>query len=188
MEQEEERRLRFEREALPHLDALFGTAMRLTRNRGDAEDLLQETYLRAYRFFDRYQPGTNCKAWLYRILFNAGMNFLGKKSRQPGGVPFEDVESVLAGAEAAPLQAPTRGDLAALADLLDDEVQAALAAVPESFRVVVILALVEEFSYKEIAGMLDIPIGTVMSRLYRGRRLLQASLRETARQRGLLRD
>jgi len=188
MEQEEERRQRFEREALPHLNALFGTALRLTRNRSDAEDLLQETYLRAFRFFDRYQPGTHCKAWLYRILINAGMNFLGKKSRQPGGVQFEDVEAVLPGPEATPVQAPTRGDIALLADLLDDEVQAALAAVPETFRIVVILALVEEFSYKEIAGMLDIPIGTVMSRLYRGRRLLQESLRETARERGLLRD
>lgn len=188
MEQEEERRRRFEREALPHLDALYGTAMRLTRNRGDAEDLLQETYLRAYRFFDRYQPGTNCKAWLYRILFNTGMNFLGKKTRTPGGVPFEDVEAVIPSPETTPQASPTRGDVAALAGLLDDEVQAALAAVPETFRVVVILALVEEFSYKEIAAMLEIPIGTVMSRLYRGRRLLQTSLHETARRRGLVRD
>jgi RNA polymerase sigma-70 factor (ECF subfamily) len=188
MEQEAERRQRFEREALPHLDALYGTALRLTRNRGDAEDLLQETYLRAYRFFDRFEPGTNCKAWLYRILFNAGMNHLGKKRRQPGGVAFEEVEAVVASPDIEPQEPPTRGDVAALEGLLDDEVQAALRAVPESFRVVVILALVEELSYKEIATALDIPIGTVMSRLYRGRKLLQASLRETARRRGLARD
>jgi RNA polymerase sigma-70 factor (ECF subfamily) len=187
-ESEEARRRRFEQEALPHLDALYGTALRMTRNRRDAEDLVQETFLRAYRFFDRYEPGTNCRAWLYRILTNTGINAFQKAARQPRPVDFDDLEPVLEGPEPAALQEPPGGELAAFAELLDDELLGALAAVPADFRMVLILSVVEGFAYKEIAAILDIPIGTVMSRLYRGRKLLQESLRDYGRKRGLVKE
>jgi RNA polymerase sigma-70 factor (ECF subfamily) len=186
-ESEGARHRRFEAEALPHLDALFNTALRMTRNRSDAEDLVQDTVLKAYRAFDQYRPGTNCKAWLFRILVNTGINVWARRSRRPAEVDFEVVEPLLAGRDDA-FQAPERDDLRRFAELLDDDVKAALDQVPESFRLVLLLAAVEEFQYKEIAVMLDIPIGTVMSRLYRARKLLQSSLREYARQRGLVRE
>ena len=187
-ESEEARRRRFEAEALPHLDALYSAALRMTRNRSDAEDLVQETFLRAYRFFDRYQPGTNCRAWLYKILTNTGINVLVKAAKQPRRVDFELVEPVLEKRESPALGVTTGGHMAVFADLLDDEVKAALEEVPEDFRIVLILAAIEGFAYKEIAEILQIPIGTVMSRLFRGRKLLQASLREYARKRGLVKE
>ncbi len=187
-ESEAEKRRRFEVEALPHLDALYNTALRMTQNPSDAEDLVQETYLKAHRFWDRYQAGTNCKAWLFKILTNTRINQYVKKSKQPTPVHFDDVEPVLAQRPEAPLDQPTRGDMSAFADLLHDEVKVALEAVPEEFRTVLILSVIEGFAYKEIAQILDIPIGTVMSRLFRGRKLLQKSLREFARKRGLVKD
>jgi RNA polymerase sigma-70 factor (ECF subfamily) len=182
------RRARFEAEALPHLDALFRTALRLTRNRGDAEDLVQETFFKAYRAFDRYTPGTNCKAWLYKILTNTGINVAVRRARRPAEVDFDAVEPLLAQAEPRGLAVPTQGELAAFADLLDDEVKQALEAVPEPFRIVFILSVVEGFTYQEIADILAIPIGTVMSRLFRARKALQASLQDYARQHGLQLD
>lgn len=187
-ESEADKRRRFEVEALPHLDALFNTALRLTRNTGDAEDLVQDTYLKAHRFWDRYTPGTNCKAWLYRILTNTRINQYVKSSKRPAHVSFEDVEPLLGYDEPERLSAPTGGEMAALADVLDDEVKRALEAIPETFRIVLILSVIEGFAYKEIARILEIPIGTVMSRLFRGRKLLQASLRDYARKRGLVQE
>jgi RNA polymerase sigma-70 factor (ECF subfamily) len=178
----------FETEALPHLDALFRTALRLTRNRNDAEDLVQETYLRALRFWSRYEAGTNCKAWLYKIMTNLRINQAVKTRKRPLEVDFEDVEAVLAHPETEALGVTTGGDLEIFADLLDDEVKSALEAVPEDFRLVLILSVMEGFAYKEIAAILEIPIGTVMSRLYRARQLLQRTLRAYARQRGLTKD
>jgi RNA polymerase sigma-70 factor (ECF subfamily) len=179
------RRARFEAEALPHLDALFRTALRMTRNRSDAEDLVQETYYKAYRAFDRYTPGTNARAWLYKILTNTGINVAVRKARRPAEVDFDAVEPLLAHAPSTGLQVPTRGELAAFADLLDDEVKGALEAVPEPFRIVFILSVVEGFTYQEIAAILEIPIGTVMSRLFRARKALQAALQDYAQRRGL---
>ena len=186
-ESEVDRRRRFEEEALPHLDALYGTALRMTRNRSDAEDLVQETYLRALRFWDHYTPGTNCKAWLFKILTNTGINRFVKKAREPVRVPFETVEPTLRQRDSAGPAAAAPGDLGAIAGLLDDEVKQALESLPESFRIVLLLALVEGFAYKEIAEMLQIPIGTVMSRLYRARQMLQETLQTYARNRGLVR-
>jgi RNA polymerase sigma-70 factor (ECF subfamily) len=183
-----DRRRRFVAEALPHIDALYGTALRLTRNPSDAEDLVQETYLKAHRFWDRYKPGTNCKAWLYKILTNTRINQYVKTSRRPVQVNFEDVEPLLEQQEARGLQTTTNGQLEVFASLLDDEFKAAMEAVPEDFRIVLILAGLEGFSYKEIAEILDIPIGTVMSRLFRARRLLQTELLTYARNRGLVQD
>jgi len=182
------RRQRFEAEALPHLGALLRTASRMTRNRGDAEDLVQETFLKAYRSFDQFRPGTNCKAWLFRILVNTGINDWSRRARRPLEVDYEAAEPVLAAPQTEALHAPTRGELAAFEGLVDDEVRAALEQVPEAFRIVFLLSVVEGFQYKEIAGILGIPIGTVMSRLYRARKQLQASLQEYARQRGLVRE
>lgn len=179
------RRRRFEAEALPHLDALYRTALRLLRDHGAAEDLVQETYLRAFRAFDRYEPGTNCKAWLFRILINAGINARVRQARRPVAVDFDGLEPVLAAAEPAP--EPRGGDLEAFAGLVDDEVKGALEQLPAPFRTALLLS-VEGLAYKEIAAVLDIPIGTVMSRLFRARKLLRASLGDYARHRGLGRD
>ncbi len=187
-ESEADKRRRFEEEALPHLDALYNTALRMTQNPSEAEDLVQETYLKAHRFWDRYTPGTNCKAWLYKILTNTRINQYVKRSRQPAQVNFDDVEPILHRSPAQGLDQATHGDMAVFADLLDDEVKQALEAVPDDFRIVLILAVIEGFAYKEIAEILEIPIGTVMSRLYRGRKLLQGSLRDYARRRGLVKE
>lgn len=179
------RRSRFEAEALPHLDALYRTARRMTRNGQDAEDLVQDAALRAWRGFDQYRAGTNCKAWLMRILVNAGINAWEKRSRRPQEVDFEDAEATLASPVDMTPVVPSAGEVARLAGLLDDEVKAALEAVPEPFRLVFLLAVVEGFSYKEIAAMLDLPIGTVMSRLFRARKSLQSALAEYGRSHGL---
>ncbi len=188
MADEATRQRRFEAEALSHLDALYRTALRLTRNSSDAEDLVQETYLKAYRFWDHYEPNTNCRAWLYKIMTNTRINQAVKEAKRPPRVDFELLAEVLPDRETAALDQPTRGELAVFAALLDDEFVTALEAVPEDFRVVLILYAVEGYAYKEIAAILDIPIGTVMSRLYRGRKLLQSSLHAYARQRGLTKD
>ena len=187
-ESEAEKSRRFEQEALPHLDALYNTALRMTQNPSDAEDLVQETFLKAHRFWDRYQAGTNCKAWLFKILTNTRINQYIKKSKQPGHVNFEDVEPILAQRERFAVDRATKGDMAVFADLLHDEVKVALEAIPDEFRTVLVLSVIEGFAYKEIAQILEIPIGTVMSRLFRGRKLLQKSLREFARNRGLVKD
>lgn len=190
MRQEDEaaKQRRFETEALPHLDALYHTALRLTRNQSDAEDLVQETYLRAYRFWERYEAGTNCKAWLYKILTNLRINQAVKAKKRPAAVDFDQVGAVLAQSTSETLATTTEGEMEVFAHLLEDEVKAALEAVPEDFRLALILHVVEGFAYKEIAEILGIPIGTVMSRLYRARKLLQASLLAYARRRGLVKD
>ena len=181
-------RSKFEGLVAPLLDSMYRTALRMTRNRNDAEDLVQETYLKAHRFWDRYEAGTNCRAWLYKILTNTRINQAVKASKRPHEVDFSDVESVLAQSGSEELELPTQGEIHLFADLLEDEVKAALEAVPEDFRLVLILYVMEGFAYKEIAEILGIPIGTVMSRLYRARKQLQASLHEYARRRGLVKD
>jgi RNA polymerase sigma-70 factor (ECF subfamily) len=154
---------RFEAEALPHLRRLYGAAYRMTRNAYDAEDLVQETYLRAYRSFDRYTPGTNIRAWLYTILHRLRTDALRRLARRPEAV--ELLEDTLA-------VPPPQDDLARGSE----GVALALARLPEAFRVTVILRDIEEFSYQEIAQILEVPIGTVMSRIHRGRALLRQAL------------
>src|SRR6478609_7543846 len=170
---------RFAELAMPYMDALYSAALRMTRNPSDAEDLVQETYLKAYRGLGSYQDGTNLKAWLYRILTNTFINSYRAKKRRPDESELDEVEDLylyrrLGGLEAA--QASRSAE---------DEVKVALEGLPENFRLAVLLADVEGFSYKEIAEILDIPIGTVMSRLHRGRKALQKELYEFALQRGL---
>jgi len=162
-----------------HLDGLYGMALRLTRQRDAAEDLVQETFLKAWRSFHTFEAGTNARAWLYRILMNAYIDTYRKAAREPEMVEHEDVEEQYLYTRVRDSEELRRqGDPAetALQRIMDADVEAALAGLPEPFRAPVILADLEEFSYKEIAKILGIPIGTVMSRLFRGRRLLQRAL------------
>ena len=179
-----EDRERFEAMVSEHLDGLFGASFRLTRNRTRAEDLLQETFLRAWRSFHTFRPGTNVRAWLYRILMNAYIDGYRKSEREPEVVDQEDVDEFYLYSkvhESEDYRRAGNPEEVLLNNLMDADVKGALQSLPETFRNVVILADIEGFSYKEIAEILGIPIGTVMSRLHRGRRQLQVKLWEYAR-------
>ncbi len=178
----------FAEQAMPYMDSLYGAAMRMTRNASDAEDLVQETYLKAFRGFGGFQEGTNLKAWLYRILTNTYINIYRSKKRRPDETDLAEVEDLYLYRRLGGLEAATVGRSAEdeLLDLFTEaEVKEAIEALPENFRMAVLLADVEGFSYKEIAEILDVPIGTVMSRLHRGRKGLQKQLYEFAVARGL---
>jgi RNA polymerase sigma-70 factor (ECF subfamily) len=184
----EQRRERFERDALPYLDQLYAAAMRMTRNPADAEDLVQETFVKAYGNFHQFAQGTNLKAWLYRILTNTFINTYRKRQRQPQQANTDTVEDwQLAAAESHTSTGLRSAEMEALDHLPDSDVKEALQKLPEDFRLAVYLADVEGFSYKEIAEIMETPIGTVMSRLHRGRRGLQRMLTDYARERGLVR-
>jgi RNA polymerase sigma-70 factor (ECF subfamily) len=184
----EQRRARFERDALPFLDQLYAAAMRMTRNPADAEDLVQETFVKAFAAFHQFQEGTNLKAWLYRILTNTFINSYRKRQRQPQQSTAENIEDwQLAAAESHQSTGLRSAEMEALDHLPDSDVKDALQRLPEDFRLAVYLADVEGFSYKEIAEIMGTPIGTVMSRLHRGRRGLQRLLGDYARERGLAR-
>ncbi len=175
----------FEAEAVPHMDLLYNFALRTTGNEDDARDLLQETYLKAFRFWDKYEKGTNIRAWLFRIMKNSYINRYRKETREPGMVDYEDVENFYDSIRA---DSTDTNDLQEklFGNLLSDEVTQALQSLPEDFRTVVILADIEGLSYEEIAEFLNCPIGTVRSRLHRGRKMLQTQLFEYARDRGLI--
>jgi RNA polymerase sigma-70 factor, ECF subfamily len=185
----EERTARFERDALVFIDQLYSAAMRMTRNPQDAEDLVQETYAKAFAAFHQFREGTNLKAWLYRILTNAYINTYRKKQRQPIQDPHEQIEDwQLARAETHTSSGLKSAEMQALEGLPDSDVKNALQQIPEDFRLAVYLADVEGFAYKEIAEIMGTPVGTVMSRLHRGRGQLRALLSDYARDRGLIRD
>jgi RNA polymerase sigma-70 factor (ECF subfamily) len=172
---------------LPLLPSLYGAALRMTRNPADAEDLVQDTYLRAFRGFGGFQEGTNLKAWLYRILTNSFINTYRKKQRQPQTVDGpDDIDEWYLFDRLGARNVESSAEEEVLDSLPDDDVKSALESLPENFRLPVLLADVEGFSYKEIAEIMDTPIGTVMSRLHRGRKALEKALWETARQRGLV--
>jgi RNA polymerase sigma-70 factor (ECF subfamily) len=178
---------RFERDVLPLLPSLYGAAMRLTRNPSDAEDLVQETYLRAFRGFGGFTEGTNLKAWLYRILTNQFINTYRKKQREPQIVEGpDDLDEWYLYDKLGGRSVEVSAETEVLDQIPDADVKAALESLPENFRIPVLLADVEGFSYKEIAEIMETPIGTVMSRLHRGRKALEKALWETARARGLV--
>jgi RNA polymerase sigma-70 factor (ECF subfamily) len=182
-------RERFVEQAMGHMPSLYTAALRMTRNPADAEDLVQETYLKAYRSFDSFQEGTNLKAWLYKILTNTFINSYRARRRRPEQTELDDVEDLYLYRRLGGLEAVAAGRSAEeeVMDLFTDaEVKDAMESLPEQFRMAVLLADVEGFSYKEIADIMDVPIGTVMSRIHRGRRALQKALYEFGQARGLV--
>jgi len=183
--QNNEKHQEFKREALPHSDLLYNYALRMTNNAADADDLLQETFLKAFRFWDKYEKGTNIRAWLFRIMKNSYINRYRKESKEPDTVDYDEIQNIYAtvrdgGADTGDLQEALERNL------LDDDVADAVASLPEEFRTVVILCDIEGLSYEEIAEFVDCPLGTVRSRLHRGRKLLRGKLLEYAKTRGYI--
>jgi len=173
----------FEREALPHMDALYNFALRMTGDGDDANDLVQDTFLKAFRFFDKFEKGTNCKAWLFRIMKNTFINTYRKKTKEPDKVDYEEVENFYENVK------PSSTDSAHLEkeiydNLLDDEISSAIASLPDDFKTVIILSDIEGFTYDEIADFIDCPVGTVRSRLHRARKMLFAKLYTYANEKG----
>jgi RNA polymerase sigma-70 factor (ECF subfamily) len=179
----------FEAVAMPFVDSLYNTAYRMTRNSEDAEDLVQETYLKAYRYYDKFTEGTNFKAWLFKILKNTFINSYRKRQSEPLKSDFADIEDAFENKVSEEVTGKLKNpEQELLKDVLDEDVQRALEALPDDYRMAVILADLEGFSYKEIAEILEVPLGTVMSRLYRGRKLLEAEMLRYAREHGYIRD
>jgi len=179
----------FTSDAMQYAPQLFSTALRMTRNRSDAEDLVQETYIKGWRSFHTFEEGTNLRAWLFRIMTNTYINKYNAKKRKGTEVELDDVEELflykrLGSIDQSELSSSAEDQMLEL--FTDDEVKSALESLPEDFRIPVLLSDVDGFAYKEIAEMLEIPIGTVMSRLHRGRKAMQKMLYEYARERGLI--
>jgi RNA polymerase sigma-70 factor, ECF subfamily len=181
------RQTEFETEAFPHKNILFNFALRTTGNADDAKDLLQETFMKAFRFWDKYEKGTNIRAWLFRIMKNSYINRYRKETREPGMVDYDDVENFY---DSIRDDSTDSNDLQKhmYSNMLSDEVTGALQALPEDFRTVVILCDIEQLTYEEISDFLNCPIGTVRSRLHRGRKMLEDKLHDYAKERGMLVD
>ena len=177
------RQQEFEVEALPHADLLYNYALRMTNNTADADGLVQETFLKAFRFWDKYEKGTNIRAWLFRILKNSFINRYRRESKEPDTVDYEEVQNFYTTIRAETAESTNLYE-SAFGHLLDDDIAAAVTKLPEDFRTVVILCDIEGLTYEEIAEFLAVPLGTVRSRLHRGRSLLRADLRTYAKDRG----
>ncbi len=188
-DRKEELKAEFERVALPQLSHLYTSAFYLTKDRAEGEDLVQETYIRALRFFDKFQPGTNCRAWLLTILRNLFINRYRQKRQEPEKVDWERIEqvyeSMVEQGEKAERDNPENH---LISQLMDEEVEGALRELPEEYRMAIVLVDIEELSYEETAKVMECAIGTVRSRISRGRRILQVALRNYALERGLIKE
>jgi RNA polymerase sigma-70 factor (ECF subfamily) len=175
----------FEKEALPHLDAVFNFALRMTGDEDDADDLVQETFMKAFRFFDKFEKGTNCRAWLFRILKNSYINDYRKATKEPNKIDYEDVQNFYENIKANEVE--TQHSVQdVFTNLLDDEISKAITDLPEDFRTVIILSDIEGFTYEEIADFVDVPVGTVRSRLHRARKMLYVQLFDYAKDKGFV--
>jgi RNA polymerase sigma-70 factor, ECF subfamily len=183
-----EKRKGFEREALPHMDALYRTALRMTKNENDAEDLVQEAFAKAYRFWDKFEPGSNCRAWLFKIMTNIFINEYRSKSRAPVSVNVDDIDDNFLYGQLTPTGMEDDPERHFFAKVFDEDVKKAIEELPDDFRLVVILSFLEGFSYQEIAEIADLQLGTVKSRLHRGRKLLQRKLYDYAVRNGYIKD
>jgi len=183
-----EKRKLFEAEALPHLDSVYSMAVRLARNADDANDLLQETILRAWRFFEQFQPGTNCRAWLMTILFNNFRNGYRRTSREQPASSIAEFEHRLEASNLADDSKQDNPETTVAGRAMDREVESALNALPDEFRSAMLLVDVEELSYQEVSAALEVPVGTVKSRVSRGRAIMRQNLQAYARERGIIRS
>jgi len=175
----------FEKEAVPHMNSVYNFALRMTGDADDADDLVQETFLKAFRFFDKFERGTNCKAWLFRILKNSFINDYRKQTKEPDKVDYEDVQNFYETIKSDEINS-SHYEHDAFTNLLDDEISKAIEKLPEDFRTVIILNDIEGFTYEEIADFVDIPVGTVRSRLHRARKMLYSQLYDYAKEKGYL--
>lgn len=175
----------FEKEALPHMDSIYNYALRMTGDEDDADDLVQDTYLKAFRFFDKFEKGTNCKAWLFRILKNSYINDYRKLKKEPNKVDYEDVQNFYENIKSNEVDT-VHYEQDVFSNLLDDDVSKAISDLPEDFRNVIILSDIEGFTYEEIADFVDIPLGTVRSRLHRARKMMYTQLFDYAKNKGLI--
>lgn len=183
-----DKRKSFEREALPHMDALYRTALRMTKNENDAEDLVQEAFTKAYRFWDKFEPGSNCRAWLFKIMTNIFINEYRSKSRAPVSVNVDDIDDNFLYGQLAQTGPEDNPERQLFAKIFDDDVKKAIEDLPDDFRMVVVLSFLEGFSYQEIAEIADLQLGTVKSRLHRGRKLLQRKLYDYAVRNGYIKE
>ncbi len=186
--QEIQKRNVFEREALPHADALYRTALRMTHNESDAEDLVQEAFTKAYRFWDKFEPGSNCRAWLFKIMTNIFINEYRSKSRAPISVNVDDIDDNYLYKQLSQKNSSADPEQTFFAKVLDDDVKRAIDELPNDFRLAVILSFVEGFAYQEIAEIIGLQLGTVKSRLFRGRKLLQKKLYDYALKNGYIKQ
>jgi RNA polymerase sigma-70 factor (ECF subfamily) len=183
-----DKRKQFEVEAMPHMDALYRTALRMTKNQSDAEDLVQETMVKSYRFWDKFEPGSNCRAWLFKIMTNIFINEYRSKSRTPVSVNMDDIDDNFLYGQLAAKSPDKNPEEMLFAKIFDDDVKKAIEELPDDFRLVVVLSFLEDFSYQEIADIVDLQLGTVKSRLHRGRKLLQKKLYDYAVKNGYIKD
>lgn len=180
------KRKSFEAEALPHMEALYRTALRMTKNKSDAEDLVQEAYVKAYRFWDRFEPGSNCRAWLFKIMTNIFINEYRSKVRSPISVNVDDLDDNFLFGQLAIDETIKNPEQELFSRIFDDDIKKAIESLPDDFRFVVVLSFLEGFSYQEIADIMDLQLGTVKSRLHRGRKLLQKALWDYAIKNGYI--